>query len=117
MGAKNLIYAPTFLPLAMPMFPIPCEQNAMFDAPKMLLCSSTDLNNSSLLIRMFCGKTDNKEINRVQKRALSILLRDYDASFGELLVKNEEKPIHVRNLQMLMIEVYKSLNHHNPSFL
>ena len=66
---------------------------------------------------MFCGKTANKEINRVHKRALSILLRDYDASFDELLVKNEEKAIHVQNLQMLMIEVYKSLNHQNPSFL
>ena len=65
----------------------------------------------SPLIWMFCGKTANKEINRVHKRALSILLRDYDASFDELLVKNEEKTIHVQNLQMLMIEVYKSLNH------
>ena len=53
----------------------------------------------------------------VHKRALSILLRDYDASFDELLVKNEEKAIHVQNLQMLMIEVYKFLNHQNPSFL
>ena len=44
-------------------------------------------------------------------------MRDYDASFDELLVENEEKSIHVRNLQMLMIEVYKSLNHQNPSFL
>ena len=71
----------------------------------------------SPFIWMFCGKTANKEIIRVYKRALSILLRDYDASFDELLVKNEEKTIHVQNLQMLMIEVYKSLNHQNPSFL
>ena len=42
---------------------------------------------------------------------------DYDASFDELLLENEEKTIHVQNLQMLMIEVYKSLNHKNPSFL
>ena len=39
------------------------------------------------------------------------------ASFDELFVENEEKTIHVRNLQMLMIVVYKSLNHQNPSFL
>ena len=66
---------------------------------------------------MFCGKTANNETNRVYKRALRIVLRDCDASFDELLVENEEKTIHVRNLQMLMIEVYKSLNHQNPSFL
>ena len=66
---------------------------------------------------MFCGKTVNNDINRVHKRALRILLRDYDASFDELLLENEEKTIHVQNLLMLMIEVYKSLNHRNPSFL
>ena len=66
---------------------------------------------------MFCGKTANNEINRVHKRALRILLRDYDASFDELLAENEKKTIHIRNLQMLTIEVYKSLNHQNLSFL
>ena len=40
---------------------------------------------------MHCGKTAIKKINRVHKRALSILLRDYDASLDELLVKNKEK--------------------------
>ena len=43
------------------------------------------------------------------------------ASFDELFVENEEKTIHVRNLQMLMIVVPQSsnisLNHQNPSFL
>ena len=66
---------------------------------------------------MFCGTTANNESNRVHKRALRILLRDYDASFDELLFENEEKTSHGRNLQMLMIEVYESLNHQNPSFL
>ena len=66
---------------------------------------------------MFCGKNVNKEINRVHKRALRILLNDYNASFDELLIKNDEKTVHVQNLQKLMIEVYKSLNHENPSFL
>ena len=75
------------------------------------------LTSGILLLLGFCGKTANNEINRVHKRALLIALRDYDPSFVELLVSNEEKTIHVRNLQMLMIEVYKSLNHQNPSFL
>ena len=69
------------------------------------------------LIWMFCGKNVNKEINRVHKRALRILLNDYNASFDELLITNDEKTVHVQNLQKLLIEVYKSLNHENPSFL
>ena len=56
-------------------------------------------------------------LTRFHKQALCIVLRDHDASFDELLVENEEKIIHVRNLQILMIEVYKSLNHQKPSFL
>ena len=50
-------------------------------------------------------------------RILRILLKDYVASFDELLVRNQEKTIHVQNLQKLMIEVYKSIKHENPSFL
>ena len=93
---------------------------APLDTPKCkLLCNSFVISNFrySPLIWMFCGKTANNEINRVHKRALRIVLRDYDASFDELLAENEEKTIHVWSLQMLMIEVYKSLNHQNPSFL
>ena len=71
----------------------------------------------SPLIWMLCGKTANNKVNRVHKRALRVVLRAYDASFAELLAENEEKTIHVRNLQMLMIEIYKSLNHQNLSFL
>ena len=71
----------------------------------------------SPLTWIFCGKTANNEINRVHKRALRILLRDYDGSFDELLVENKEKTIDLCNLHMLMIKVYKSLNHQNPSFL
>ena len=69
---------------------------------------------------MFCGRTANEEINRVHKRALRILLtllKDFDASFDELLIRNEEKTVHIQNSQKLIIEVYKSLNHENPSFL
>ena len=50
----------------------------------------------SPLIWMFSGKTANKEINRAHKRALRILLKDYDAPFDELFVKNKEETIHVQ---------------------
>ena len=92
----------------------------IIDKPKCyLLYNSFVMSNFrySPLIWMFCGKTAKNEMNRVHKRALRVVLRDYDASFDELLVENEEKNIHAGNLQMLIIEVYKSLNHQNPSFL
>ena len=45
---------------------------------------------------MFCGKTANEEVNRVHKRALRVLLNDYDSTFEELLHRNEEITIHVK---------------------
>ena len=44
-------------------------------------------------------------------------MKNFDSSLDELLIRNEEKSVHVQNLQKLMIEVYKSLNDENPSFL
>ena len=92
----------------------------VIDSPKCkLLYNSFVMPNFRYcpLIWMFCGRAANKEINRLHKRALRILLQDYDASFNELLIRNEEKTVHVQNLQKLMIEVNKPLNHENPSFL
>ena len=69
------------------------------------------------LIWMFCGKTANEEVNRVHKRALRELLHDFDYALEELLHRNEEVTIHVKNLQKLMLEVYKCISSGNPSFL
>ena len=59
----------------------------------------------------------NREINRVHKRALRALFCDYESAFGCLLTKNNEIAFHTKNLQKLMIEIYKSLNHESPSFM
>ena len=40
-----------------------------------------------------------------------------DSSFEELLHKNEEVTIHEKNLQKLMLEVYRCVTSGNPSFL
>ena len=66
---------------------------------------------------MFCGKGANNKINQIHKRALRVLFDDYDTPFADLLVRNNEKTVHVQNLQRLMIEIYKTLHHVNPLFL
>ena len=65
---------------------------------------------------MFRGKGVN-DIDKIHKRALRDLFDDYDAPFADLLVRNDEKTVHVQNLQRLMVEIYKTLNHENPLFL
>ena len=66
---------------------------------------------------MFCGKTSNREINRIHKHALRILFNDYEASFEELLQRNNEHTVHTKNLHKLMTEVYKSSTRQNPAFM
>ena len=69
------------------------------------------------LIWLFCGKTANENIDRVHKRALRVLLDDHESKFEVLLAKNNETTIHIQNLRVLMIEIYKTLNCTNPSFM
>ena len=69
------------------------------------------------LIWLFCNKGANKEINRTHKRALRILYEDYESSFETLLARSGSNSIHIKNLQKLMTEIYKSMNHLSPSIV
>ena len=84
-----------------------------------LLYNSFILTNFNYcpLIWMFCGKTTNDMVNRVHKRALRVLLGDYDSSFEELLYRNEEVIIYEKNLQNPMLEVHRCVTFGNPFFL
>ena len=69
------------------------------------------------LIWLFFNKGANKEIDRTHKRALRILYKDYESSFETLLARSGSNSIHLKNLQKLMTETYKSMNHLNPSIV
>ena len=59
----------------------------------------------------------NKEIDRTHKRALRILYEDYESSFETLLARSGSNSMHIKNLQKLMTEIYKSMNQLNPSIV
>ena len=69
------------------------------------------------LIWLFCSKAANNEINRTHKRALRTLYRDCESNFEELLVRDDTKTIHTKNLQNLMVEIYKLFNQLNPEYM
>ena len=56
---------------------------------------------------MFCGRTLNRQINRLHERALRIAYEDYESSFEQLLSKDGSVMIHQRNLRVLAVEMYK----------
>ena len=66
---------------------------------------------------MFHDRATNSRIDKIHERALRIVYRDTESSFDELLAKDNSVSAHQRNLQLLMIEIYKTKNSLNPSFV
>ena len=66
---------------------------------------------------MFYDRTMNNRINHVHERALRIAYKDHRNDFGYLLEQSNSVPIHVRNLPLLMTEIFKTKSHLNPPFM
>ena len=69
------------------------------------------------LILMFFGKTNMFRINKIHKRALRTIYNNFDLELDDLLILDGSCTIHQKHLQLLMIEVYKSINHYSPELL
>ena len=63
--------------------------------------------NYCLLVWMFCSRNANDLINKIQERSLRLITNDKTSTFEQLLQANKEITIHQRNLQVLMVEVFK----------
>ena len=60
------------------------------------------------LVWIFHGnRTLNNTMNNIQERALCLVYTDYSSSYDQLLAKDGSYRIHHRNLQRLVIEIYK----------
>ena len=62
------------------------------------------------LIWVFCGKTENKSINKIQNRTLRLVYDTEDAAFEDLLRKGKSRTIHEDTLHKLPVEIYKSIH-------
>ena len=69
------------------------------------------------LVCMYHGKTSSNRAGRVQKRALRILHNDFSLPFEVLLTRTDERKVHIKNLQKLMLQIYKCQSEENPSFM
>ena len=66
---------------------------------------------------MYCQRKSNNLVNGIHERALRIAYNDYISGFDILLEKDNSVTIHQRNIQTLLLEIYKSLNGLNRSFI
>ena len=63
---------------------------------------------------MFHSRKINNRINSLPELALSVVYRDYHATFSELLSKAKSITIHQRNLQLLATEIVTTKSKLNP---
>ena len=66
---------------------------------------------------MFHDRTLNRSINKIQERALRIVYDDQLSTFDELLQIDKFFTVHERNIQTLVIEIYKVINGHSPKIM
>ena len=67
---------------------------------------------------MFYSRTLNDMINKIHERAaLRLILNDHTSDFDTLLQNNNDTCNHHRNIQTLMIEIYKMKNNLNPPIM
>ena len=59
---------------------------------------------------MFCGRKTNVKINHVHERALRIVYRKNNLRFDQLLQIDKSYNIHHKNIETLVIELYKVKN-------
>ena len=67
---------------------------------------------------MFCCRTSNNMINKIHERARRLILNDHTSNFDTLLLQNNNDTCdHHRNIQTLMVEIYKTKNNLNPPIM
>ena len=66
---------------------------------------------------MFCGRTLQDQIDKIQKRALRILYNEPNLSLNDILEQKQCINIHTKNIITLLTEIYKTFNDENPPFI
>ena len=94
------------------------KQFLSFHAKEVLINSYIISNfNYCPLVWMFSSTQSLNKIENLQKRALRFLYDDFEASYEDLLSKREKSKMNVRRVRTLCVEIYKTLNNSNPSFM
>ena len=79
--------------------------------------NSPFMTNYCPIMWMYCQRKSNNIINRIHERALRIAYNDYISDFKTLIANDNSVTIHQRNIQALTLEIYKTLNNLNPTFM
>ena len=64
-----------------------------------------------------CSGTSNNMINKIHERALRLILNDHTSDVDTLLQNNNDTFNHHRNIQTVMVEIYKIKNNLNSPIM
>ena len=84
---------------------------------ELLLISVLMLNFSLCpLILLLFSKGENNILTRTHKSAIKALYSEYGSTFEELLDKEKSNITRKKNLQILIAEIYNTINHLNSEY-
>ena len=69
------------------------------------------------LVWLFCSRNSNNLINKIKESPLRLITNDKTSTFEHLLHANNEMTTHQRNLQVLMVEVFKIIKDFAPPIM
>ena len=86
---------------------------------KTILMKSFILSNFNYcpLVWHFCSERDTDKMEKIQKRALRMVVDDYESDFETLLQNAKMQTLHVGRIKALAIEICKTLHSLNPSYI
>ena len=79
-----------------------------FILPNFLYCS---------VVWHFGSKSSALKVEKVNKRALRVVLNDYVSSYPELLLKTGRSSLYISRIKTIATEMYKCKNDINPAFV
>jgi hypothetical protein len=69
------------------------------------------------LVWHFCSSGSMKKLEKIQERALRLLLNDYESSYEILLTNSNKTTLQIRRIKVLATEIFKTINDLNPSYM
>ena len=66
---------------------------------------------------MFCTKRSHRRINNIHERYLHLMQQSYRSEFERLLENPNEKSVHQKFIEFLLIEVHKYLTGLSPDII
>ena len=96
----------------------PVQKYMTTDQKKLIFSSSIKSQFTYCpLIWMFCTKRSLRRTNNIHKRRLRLIQQNYRSEFERLLENANEKSVHQKCIEFLLIEVYKYLNGLSPDIM